>query len=112
MQDDLSSPHACCAGADTGTVTLWDLRKPDEPIDAFGKGEAAVTRVARLPSAGGLVTGYDDGTCTVWNTADGSQVELSGLDIEAVTDLAVLQGAEHNTVVTTGHDGRVRFYAM
>ena len=75
--------------------------------------------LARQPNTTHNICCQDDGLATIWDLAapagNAKQLELSGLNIDAVTDVraggAGGGAGANNQVATAGLDGCVRFYA-
>lgn len=66
-----SDRSVLAAGLDTGAVQLWNLRE-NKPLATIGGGPPIVS-VAFTPTGAGrewLATGGEDGTVTLWDTAD------------------------------------------
>lgn len=65
------------AGADDGTILLWQLGRPDDPTVLDGH----LTRVQSLvvDEDGRLISGAEDGTIRVWDPVTGVQLAGTGL---------------------------------
>jgi WD40 repeat protein len=101
------------AGAEDGTVRVWDVAGRQELICLSGH-RGAVTGVAFSPSGERIVSGGADGTVRLWNVANPRRLAvrlptyLSGHG-DAVT--AVAFGPDGQRVASASRDGTVRLWS-
>jgi proteasomal ATPase-associated factor 1 len=121
------------SGTAGGLVAVWDLRSTDTPLATFHNHDSPVTaltalsRSAGVGAGGGVVAGYEDGVCSVWEHITGTSggcdggasgsassgassrgVSLSGLDIDKVQTILTDEGK----AMVAGADGSIRFYSL
>jgi WD40 repeat protein len=95
---------------DTGTVTLWNLRRPGRrTLPAFNDDDQ-VTALAFSPNGSMLAVGGHDGAIGLWDTAKWTQIQILNGHTRTINSLSFTP--DGHTMASTSNDTTVRLWRV